>query len=80
MAQKRTALLRKKIEDILERVDCDHIVFGGDFNFVMDAVNDSYGYACENNIKERKKLVSVCDKHSMIDIWRDQNPGKQQYT
>ena len=46
----------------------------------MDAVNDSYGYACENNIKERKKLVSVCDKHSMIDIWGDQNPGKQQYT
>ena len=70
----------EKIDEILESVDCDHIVLGGDFNFVMDAVNDSYGYACENNIKARKKFVSVCDKHNMIDIWRDQNPRKQQYT
>ena len=25
----------EKIDEILDNVDCDHIVLGGDFNFVM---------------------------------------------
>ena len=46
----------------------------------MEAGNDSYGYVRENNIKAKEKFVSVCDKHNITDIWRDQNPRGQQYT
>ena len=70
----------EKIDEILESVDCDHIVLGGDFNFVMDAGKDSFGYVRENNIKAREKFISVCDKHNITDIWRDQNPIENQYT
>ena len=70
----------EKIDEILESVDCDHIVLGGDFNFVMDAGKDSFGYVRENNIKAREKFIAVCNKHNITDIWRDQNPREKQYT
>ena len=68
------------IDEILDSVDCDHIFIGGDFNFVMDAENDCYGYARENNVNARRKFISVCNKHNLIDIWRHQNPTQHQYT
>ena len=70
----------EKIDRILENVDCDHIVLGGDFNFIMNANADCYGYVNENNVNARNKFIAVCNKHNMIDVWRHQNPGKQQYT
>ena len=68
------------IGDILGSVDCDHIVIGGDFNFIIDADKDCYGYARENNVNARKKFMAVCNKHNLIDVWRFQNPRKQAYT
>ena len=56
------------------------MVLGGDFNFIIDAKTDCYGYARENNINARKKIISVCNKHNLIDVWRNQNPNQQQFT
>ena len=30
--------------NVIDGLDCDDIILGGDFNFVIDAVSDSYGY------------------------------------
>ena len=70
----------EEIDRILESVDCDHIVLGGDFNFIMNAEYDCHGYVRENNVQARNKFISVCNKHNMVDIWRHLNPTKQQYT
>ena len=68
------------IDEILASFDCDHIVLGGDFNFIMDADSDSFGYLHENNVNARKTFMSLCDKHNIIDIWRYQNPTQKHYT
>lgn len=68
------------IGEILDNADCDHIILGGDFNFVIDAVKDCYGYTRENNINGRKRFLSVCNKHNLIDIWRRQTPEQLQFT
>ena len=69
----------KELDEVLEGIDCDHIIIGGDFNFVMDAENDCYGYVRENNVNAREKFKLVCNKHNLVDIWRYHNPRQKQY-
>ena len=66
--------------NLIDSIDYDHIILGGDFNFVIDAASDSYGYVNENNVNARQEFVSVCDKHSLSDVWRYFNQNKQQFT
>ena len=70
----------EQLGDVLDSTDCDHVILGGDFNFVMDAKNDCYGYARENNVNARKKFTTVCNKHDLVDIWRHHNPDQHQFT
>ena len=70
----------RQVDDVLENVDCDHIVIGGDFNFIMDAEKDCYGYAREHNVNDRREFKYICNKHSLIDIWREQNPNSNIFT
>ena len=46
----------------------------------MDSQNDCFGYVRENNINAKKKFCSTCNKHNLIDIWREHNPDGQQFT
>ena len=68
------------IGKILDEINYDHIILGGDFNFIMDAGKDCYGYSHENNVNAKMKFVNICNKHSLVDIWREQNPNKKRYT
>ena len=70
----------ERLDEILDNVDCDHVIIGGDFNFVMDTENDCFGYARENNVNAKRKFISSCKKHSLIDVCREHNPNKQQFT
>ena len=65
---------------MLSSVDCDHVILGGDFNFIIDADKDCYGYSRENNVNARNKLISICNKYSLIDVWRHYYPGNKQFT
>ena len=68
------------IGDILDSVDCDHVLLGGDFNFIMDAENDCFGYVRENNVNAKRTFTSICNKYNLKDLWRQHNPHLQQYT
>ena len=68
------------IGELLGSVECENIILGGDFNFVIDSRKDSYGYIRENNVNARNKFVSVCDQHRLVDVWRQYNPTDQQFT
>ena len=68
------------LAEILDSVDYDHVILGGDFNLVMDTQNDCFGYVRENNVNAKKKLTSTCNKHNLIDIWRHHKPNEQQFT
>ena len=70
----------KEIGDLLDSVDCDHIILGGDFNFVMNPEKDCFGYTREHNVNARNKFISICEKHSLIDLWRRYNGDEKQIT
>ena len=70
----------KKLDECLDNVDCDHVIIGGDFNFVLDAEKDCYGYTRENNCNAKEIFNSICVKHSLVDVWRLQNAEETEFT
>ena len=70
----------EKLEKILEDTEYDHVVLGGDFNFIIDTQADCFGYTNENNVNAKRQFMSICNKHNLIDVWRKHNPIKQQFT
>ena len=70
----------ERIGELLGSVECENIILGGDFNFVIDSRKDSYGYIRENNVNARNKFASVCAQYRLVDVWREYNPEDQQFT
>ena len=70
----------EEVNEVLRSVDCDHIILGGDLNFVMNSQIDCYGYVRENNVNARNKFISMCTEHNLIDVWRQFHPHESQYT
>ena len=70
----------RRIDELIDSVDCDHVIIGGDFNFYINPEKDCYGYTRENNVNARKQFNSICEKHSLTDIWRQFNPNERQFT
>ena len=52
------------LDEIIDEIDFHHIIFGGDFNFVINAKIDSFGYVNKNNVNARKKFIRFCDEHN----------------
>ena len=69
-----------EISELLDRIDCNSYILGGDFNFVMDPQKDCYGYSTRSNICAQRKFSDVCTKHNLVDVWRFKNQNKQQFT
>ena len=70
----------REINEKLDSVECDHIILGGDLNFVMNYQTDCYGYVRENNINARNAFITMCNQHRIIDIWRCYNPDRHEFT
>ena len=70
----------KGIDELLSSVDVEHIIIGGDLNFVMNPQKDCFGYTREHNVNARNAFASICDKYNLLDIWRMRNVEKEQYT
>ena len=55
------------IDELLHQFPQDNIIIGGDFNFVIDRIEDS-NYENENNIYAKKAFLDISKKYSLIDI------------
>ena len=64
----------------LENIEIDHVILGGDMNFVIDYELDSLNYVRENNVNAKRKFLEISDKHNLLDIWRSLNPSVRKYT
>ena len=64
----------------LQNVDVDHVIIGGDMNFIINPEVDCFNYARENNINARKTFLQMADENNLIDIWREMNPSERKYT
>ena len=55
-------------------------IITGDFNLIMDPEVDCKNYSTINNPKAREKVLDICTEYNLIDIWREFNMEKRQYT
>ena len=69
----------KAIELSENFLDRDAIIFGGDFNLVMDPNVDRNGSKC-NHDKSLAVLLEFMEKENLCDVWRVFNPNRRRYT
>ena len=70
----------EQIQDLLASFECEQIIFGGDFNLILDIIKDKLGGKKTTHFKSLKKLESIMESLDMVDIWRIQNPDTKHYT
>ena len=70
----------KRLINIIEQFDVDHIIIAGDFNFVMSRNDDSLNYFSEGNVRARQTFKELAQQNRLIDIWRHKHPNERKYT
>ena len=73
------------LEDFCAKVDeyeDNATVIGGDFNFCFDVSKDRQSSAkiVSNNNRNRNVITNFMSEKNLIDIWRELNPTKNEYT
>ncbi len=60
--------------------DCESIVWGGDFNCVLDTMMDKKGGRAQSHCNSRKYIYDIITAYDLVDIWRRRNPNVFKYT
>ena len=63
----------------IKNLDFDHLIIGGDFNFVLDNEMDAYQRLSSHH-RSRETIVKLMEEARLSDIWRELNPDKKKYT
>ena len=68
-------------QNIKQKLDLPNanVIIGGDFNFVIDLHQDS-NYIRQNNPRAKNAFLEIMEEHSLVDSWRELNPGKKAFT
>jgi len=61
----------QNVSEQMTSFECEEIIFGGDFNLVLDVLKDKKGGKMVQNFQNNLDLT---------DIWRDLNPEERRYT
>ena len=69
-----------KIENIVIENNYFNIIWGGDWNLVLNPNLDYMNYKHTNNQKAREKVIEITDNLSLVDVWREINPEKRRYS
>ena len=60
---------------------CDNpVVMAGDFNLVLNQEMNTYNYTSLNNPRPRNVVLDMIIQNSLIDVWREMNVEKREYT
>lgn len=63
----------------LEKFENSNIIWGGDFNFVIDNSLDRK-FSFHNNDRARDVFLAYAEDKELCDVWRVLNPDKKQYS
>ena len=63
----------ERIGERLEEIGTDNLIVGGDFNFVMNHIDDS-NYIQQNNPRARNAFLRVIEENCLVDAWKEKNP------
>ncbi len=69
-----------QIDNILDQFHGENIIYGGDFNCVLNLSLDKKGGRPRTNFKARSEIMNCMDKRCLVDIWRDLNPDLKMFT
>ena len=69
-----------KLESYISKHGWDSIVWGGDFNFVMNLNLDKVGGNAQTNFKARNRVLGMMETYDLIDTCCERNPCRNQYT
>ena len=63
-------------------LDCDNenIILVGDWNLLLNPLQDGWGYKHINNPRARAKLLDMTIELNLIDVWRKQHPNDSIFT
>ena len=65
----------------IETLGNDDIIAAGDWNVVLNEKLDTFRYTSLNHKpKAKRKILDKMDSLNLIDIWRNVNPAKRQYS
>lgn len=68
-----------QIMEMIDAFDNCNIIWGGDFNLVLDPTMDRYN-SSYNKPKATKILIDYIQQNDLYDIWRTHNPTQKRYT
>ena len=69
-----------QLQSDINNIGNTDVILAGDFNLIMHEVNDCNNYMNLNNPRAREKVFDLCADLNLIDIWREMNLDKRQYT
>ena len=59
----------------------DYTIACGDWNCVLNLELDARNYTGrDNRPRTRNKILELINAYELLDVWRDINPGKKDYT
>lgn len=70
----------ENIRDIFLEFDNEYYILCGDFNLVLNPLQDSHNYCNINNPKARCKVLEVMEDLQLLDYYRVLHPDKKAYT
>jgi len=68
--------IHRKMNDF----ECESIIWGGDFNCVLDIMMDKKGGRAQSHCNSRKYIYDIISAYDLVDIWRKRNPNVFKYT
>jgi exonuclease III len=67
-------------ERVREMGQFEHVIFGGDWNLVMDYDLDCCNYKRQNNVKAHDQVELMMQNLELVDFWREVHPDLRRYT
>ena len=64
----------------LEQFDCQSIIWGGDFNCVLNVNSDKKGGRPVTHSRAVQAIHNIMEELSLVDIWRLKNPSTFRFT
>jgi len=64
----------------LQDFNCESIIWGGDFNLVLDVSLDKKGGIPRTHHNSQNCVKGIMEDYDLIDIWRKKNPTTRRYT
>jgi len=70
----------QNVSEQMTSFKCEEIIFGGDFNLVLDVLKDKKGGKPSRHQNSLKMVQNFRNNLDLTDIWRDLNPEERRYT